>query len=236
MELLSVAQKYQMEVCLTHIRDRIARQNTPPTGLQPALRTYFLAQKYGLRPEALQSARTILNYPMTIDDLVDKADIMPGAYLYELWKYHERVRAILASDLTEFRASGACGTITDLRCTDLSTSQTPRWLDQYIGSIGKTPNLFDSAEFNIAMAGHFKDWVWTEGVCGCVSMPSQTIRNFWEALASVVHGSFEKVCGVDVQSYGATENVEPFTGRVNFISRAGSGGPSRPNQFDHVSI
>jgi hypothetical protein len=196
MELLSVAQKYQMETTLTHIRGSIARQNSLPTCLETALRTYFLAQKYELRPEALQSARTILTYPMTIEDLVNKLDIMPGAYLYELWKYRERVRAILASDLTEFRASDASGTITDLRCTDAGSSQIPNWLDQYIESIGKTPSLFDSADLNIAMACHFKDWIWTEGICGCVSIPSQTIRNFWEALTSVVHGSFEKVCMV----------------------------------------
>jgi hypothetical protein len=145
---------------------------------------------------------------MTIEDLVDKPDIMPGAYLYELWKYHEKVRAILSSDLTEFRASDARGTITGLCCTDLSSSQIPNWLDQYIESIGKTPNLFDSAELNIAMASHFKDWIWTEGLCGCVSIPSQTMRNFWDALASVVQGSFEKVSMFDVQSYGATLNVE----------------------------
>ena len=39
---------------------------------------------------------------------------------------------------------------------------------------------------------------------------SQAIRDFWEALASVVHGSFEKVSMVDVQSYRATWDVEPF--------------------------
>src|SRR5258707_292179 len=75
MELLSVAQRYQMDSVLTHIRDRIARQNSLPTGLEPALRIYSLAQKYGLRPEALQTARTILNYSITIEDLVNKLDI-----------------------------------------------------------------------------------------------------------------------------------------------------------------
>jgi hypothetical protein len=202
MELLSVAQKYQMETAFTHIRDRIARQNPLPTGLEPALRIYSLAQKYRLRPEALQTAQTILNYPMTIEDMVNKPDIIPGAYLYELWKYHERVRAILASDLTEFRASGARGTIAGLRCKDISSSQIPTWLDQYIQSIARTPKLFDPAELNVAMASHFKDWIAIEGFCGrgCLSIPNRTIHNFWEALASVVHGSFEKVCLFEVQS------------------------------------
>ena len=200
MELLSVAQKYQMGTALTHIRGSIARQNSLPTRLEPALHIYALAQKYGLRPEALQTARAIfLKQSMTIEDFDNKLDIMPGASLYELWKYHERVRAILASDLTEFRMSCARGTITGLRCTELSSSQIPSWLDQYIESIGKTPNLFDSAELNIAMARHIKDKA-NELDCKCASIPSQTIREFWEALASVVDGSFEKVSVVDMPS------------------------------------
>jgi hypothetical protein len=235
MELLSVAQKYQMVYAMTNIRAVIARQNSLPTGLEPALRTYFLAQKYGLRPEALQSARTILNYPMTIEDLVDKPDITPGAYLYELWKYHERVRAILSSDLTEFRESGARGTTTGITCKALSSSQIPLWLDQYIESIGRTPNLFDLAELNAAMVCHFKDYVWYNGQCGCVSIPSQTIRNFWEALSSVVHGSFEKVSMLTGRAKELLRMLISFTGRTSSNSRAGSRGPSNSNQCNHVS-
>jgi hypothetical protein len=154
MELLSVAQKYQMGTVLTHIRGSMSRQNLLPTRLEPALCIYSLAQKYGLRQEALQAARTILNYPFTIDFFENKFDIMPSAFLYELWKYHERVRDILMSDLTEFRKSCACGTITGLRCMKLSSSRIPSWLDHYIKSVGESPNLFDWAEFNIAIAGH----------------------------------------------------------------------------------
>jgi hypothetical protein len=197
MELLSVAQKYQMGNALTHIRS-IARQKSLPTHLEPALRIYALAQKYGLRPEALRSARIILNFPMTIEYLDSNFDIMPGASLYELWKYREKVRAILVSDLTEFRMSGAHGIITGIRCTELSSSQIPSWLDHYIESIANTPNLFDLVEFNIAMVHHIKDGA--KDGCECASIPGQTIRDFWEALASVVHGSFEKVSVVDIPS------------------------------------
>jgi hypothetical protein len=230
MELLSVAQDYQMDSVLTRIRDRIARHHPLPTGLGPALRIYSLAQKYGLRPEALQTAQTILNYPMTIENFDDNLDIIPGASLYELWKYHEKVRAILESDLTEFRVSGARGTITGLRCIELSSSQIPRWLDDYIESIGKTPNLFDSAELNIAMVRHIK-YKANELSCECASIPSQTIRDFWEALETVVHGSFEKVM---CRATELLRDVEPFTGRVGSISCTGSGGPSSPDQHDHI--
>jgi hypothetical protein len=194
MELLSVAQKYQMGAALSHIRASVAQQNLLPTRLEPALHLYALAQKYKLRPEALQAVQSILKYPMTIDNFYNKLDIMPGAFLYRLWKYRESVRAILASGLTEFRATRACGTITGLRCTELSSSQIPNWLDHYIESIGKAPNLFDTAEFNIAFTRHTKDKA-NEKSCECASIPNHTIRDFCEALASVVHGSFEKVSG-----------------------------------------
>jgi hypothetical protein len=233
MELLSVAQTYQMDFVLTRIRDRIARHHPPPTRLEPALRIYALAQKYGLRPEALQAARIILNYPLTIEDLDNSLDIMPGASFYELWKYHERVRAILASDLTEFKMSAAHGTITGVCCAELSSSQIPSWLDDYIESIGKSPSLFDSAELNIAMVRHTKGKADDLG-CECASISSQTIRNFWKALASVFHGSFEKVSAVDIPS--CSRMLNRCSGRVSSISCAGSRESSIPNQFDHTSI
>ena len=194
MELLSVAQKYQMDTVLVHIRGSIARQNPLPTHLEPALRIYALAQEYGLRPEAFRSARTIMKHSMTIGDLGDKLNIVPGASLYELWKYYERVRTILALDLAEFRVSRARGTLTGLRCTKLSSSQIPSWVDQYIVSMGKAPNLFDPLELNIAMTRHIKNG--GNGGCECGSISNQTIREFWEALESVVNGCFEKVVSV----------------------------------------
>jgi hypothetical protein len=45
MELLSVAQKYQMGTALDHIRGSIARHNSLPTRLESALHIYALAQK-----------------------------------------------------------------------------------------------------------------------------------------------------------------------------------------------
>jgi hypothetical protein len=203
MELLFIAKRYQMGSVLAYIRDTIAPNHLLPTSLEPALRIYSLAQKYGLRPEALQTAQAIfLKQPMlvTVENLDKYLDIMPGASLYELWKYYERVQANLASDLTEFRTSGAHGTLTGFLCTELSSSQIPSWLDQYIGSIGKDPNLFDLVKFNAAMACHIaiQD---KEVICECASIPSQTICEFWEGLASVIDGSFENVSVVDVPSY-----------------------------------
>ena len=224
MKLLSVAQKYQMETVLTHIRVRITRHNPLHTSLEPALRFYSLAQKYELRPEALQTAQTIcLKQSMTIEDLDENLDIMSGASLYELWKYHERVQAILASDLTEFRMSGAHGTITGLRCTELSSAQIPSWLDRYIGSIAKSPKFFDLIEFNAAMARHLENG----GPCECASIPSKTICEFWEALGSAVNGGFEKVSVVDGPSClrGYRTFTELLSGKVCSISCPRSRGP-----------
>ena len=195
MELLSVAQKYQMEAVLVHVREVVARQNPLPTHLEPALHVYALAQKYGLRPEALRSARTILKYSMTIEHLGDKLDIMPGASLYELWKYYEKVRTVLTLDLTEFRLSSGPGTMTGLRCREFGSSPIS-WVDQYIVSMGNAPNLFDPFELNIAMTRHLQVKNGGNKSCKCGSISSQTIREFWEALESVVNGSFEKVCDV----------------------------------------
>jgi hypothetical protein len=201
MKLLSVAQEYKMGTVLIHIRRTIAQENPLPTSLEPALHIYALAQRYGVRREALQAARAISNHSMSIDDFYDKLDIMPGASLYELWKYHKRVREILASSLTKFRISGACGTMTGLRCEENSSSHIPNWVDQYIESVGKAPKLLDLFEFNAAMARHIGTLGNKfRGICECASIPSQTIRRFWVALTSVVCGGFKKASVFDVLS------------------------------------
>jgi len=196
MELISVAQKYQMTSVLAHIRYSIARQHPPSTQRDTALHIYSLAQKHGLHQEALGAAQTILKYPMSIEDLEDRLDMMPGAALYELWKYYEKVRAILASNLSEFKASDARRALAGFRCTASDSSQMPRWLDEYMESIGDAPHLFDFIEFNAALGHHMhlKDEAGNHK-CACVSIPSKTIRKFWEALTSVVHDSFESVSG-----------------------------------------
>jgi BTB/POZ domain len=192
MELLSVAQKYQMVSVLAHIRGSIARQDPPADERDAALHIYSLAQKYGLRPEALQAARTILKYPMSIYDLEDKLDIMPGTSFYGLWEYYEEVRAKLASNITEFTTSSARVTLTGLKCVKFAHSQIPCWIDDYIESIGKAPHLFDLIGFNTALARHLGNKP-LQHKCTCSSIPNQNIRNFWRDLASVVDASFQEV-------------------------------------------
>jgi BTB/POZ domain len=187
MELLSVAQRYQMASTLDHIRGSVMRQKPPPTQ-RAALCTYSLAQHYGLRQEALLAAQDILKYPMKIEDMVD---FMHGASLYELWKYYKNFRAILKLDLTKFKTSGARAFWRHLQCGESSSFPIPRWLDDYIESIGDAPHLFDIFEFNIALVSHISGS--RNQRCMCRLVSSRDIRNFWEALESVIHSSFQKV-------------------------------------------
>ena len=195
-ELLSVAQRYQMVSVLAHIRLSITQQNPPSNRMDSALHTYSLAHKYGVHQETLQAAQTILKYPVTIEDLEDKLDVMQGMSLYELWKYYEKAQAILALDLTELRTStsGISSALGGLRCSASGSSQIPRWLDDYIKSIGNAPHFFDFVAFNMALARHMRDG---RG-CSCTSMSNQTIHNVWDALAPVVLSSFEKVSEFNV--------------------------------------
>ena len=201
--LLAVAQKYQMDSVLTYVRGVISIQDPPFILPETALNVYFLAQKYGLHQEMLRAARTTLRLSMTIEDMAadDKIYFMPGMYLRELWKYHERVRKDLVSSLLEFRKSGAPAILKNLRCgappqtVPPSTTPTPipQWLDDYIESLAQAPHLLDLIEFDHALSRHIKNQPQHSAPCPCVGISRQTIRTFWEALTKVVHGTIDKV-------------------------------------------
>src|SRR6266404_3111791 len=159
MELLSVAQKYQMTLALTHIRDHwhISRQNPPLIRKATAFHAYSVpsAQKYGLRqdPEALLAAQ--LTFSLTIEGLEGgaKLDIMPSAFLYELWCYHTRVRQFLEDDLVVFQTTATAARI-NFRCRELDNCDVPVWLGVYIQGIARSPALFDLSELHMALARH----------------------------------------------------------------------------------
>ena len=210
MELLAVAQKYQMDSVLSHIRGIIARQDPPFIRPETAICIYFLAQKHQLHQEALQAARVTLRLPMVIEELGDKSEFydMAGAYLHALWKYHERVRTDLKSGVLEFRISGLPNGINDLRCKTSSHPSSgqgcgpppsfPRWLDSYIKSIADAPHLFHLIEFEDAWARHIQEKNRSYEGCTCADISSKVIRTFWEALTAVVHETIEKVRRIGV--------------------------------------
>ncbi|KAH8984198.1 hypothetical protein EDB86DRAFT_2833618 [Lactarius hatsudake] len=201
MELLAVAQKYQMDSVMTHIRGAISRLDPPFLRPETALHVYFLAQQHELRQEAVQAARVTLRLSMTIEDLGDKLEFpgMTGAYLHELWKYHQQVRTDLRSGVLEFRNSGLPHDVQVLRCSGPRSNTHPflPWLDSYIRAIAESPHRFDLVEFEDARARHIGFEISNTRyprMCSCVeiSSHSQVIRAFWGALTAVVHGTIEK--------------------------------------------
>jgi hypothetical protein len=116
MILLSAAQKYNMDPILGRIRAALTSQNPSFISSKTAFRAYSLAQKYGLRQEALQAARSTLTFSFVLEDLEDKLGTIPGIYLHELWRYYQNVRAHLRVDLTAFRTNGIPSTMADRPC------------------------------------------------------------------------------------------------------------------------
>jgi hypothetical protein len=60
LELLSVAQKYEMATTLARIRDCASRRDPSFISAETALRVYSLAWNYGLREETILAARATL--------------------------------------------------------------------------------------------------------------------------------------------------------------------------------
>ena len=193
MELLSVAQKYEMIPTLTRIRETVALLDTPFILPETALNIYSLAQRHGLNREIVQAVRMALAFPITIEDLEDQLDIMPGAYLHLLWKYYQRVRINLRSDLTAFRTNGAHSTLAGLTCSTATNSGIPSWLDDYIASIAEDPSLFSLTEFHMCLTRHVVTTPQSSGCEACATTPTKTIRGFWKAFTAVVNGSMTKV-------------------------------------------
>ncbi|KAI9441850.1 hypothetical protein H4582DRAFT_1935403 [Lactarius indigo] len=192
MELLSVAQKYEMDTVIDRIRDSLSQQDPPFLRKENAFLAYSLARKYGLRCEATQAARLTLKSTLTNEML---EDVTPGAHLHELQKYHQRVQAQLKLDLP----SSDAGTMLDaFGCTSQYTTGSPHWVHSYIASISENPSLFDPVEFQIALMRHTTGTVSNvagKSVAGCsfcTQIPVETMRTFWTTLTAVVHRSMEK--------------------------------------------
>ena len=206
-ELLGVAQKYQMKAVLSHVRGIIARMDPPFIRLETAHGIYFLAQMYELHEETVQSARVTLRSPMFIRDLRDKLVFsgQTGVYLHELWKYHQRVRRDLKSGVLEFRKSGLPDGVKHMRCQISEifnfNESPPRWLDKYIESIADEPHLFDPVAFENVWARHIKETTATcSKTCSCMDISSALKHAFWKALTTFVHTTIEKVRRAGVTS------------------------------------
>ena len=215
MELLAVAKKYQMDSVLSHIRGIIARQDPPFIRPETAFHIYFLAQQHELPHEALQAARVTLRLPMVLEDLGNNLLFpgMTGAYLYELWKYHERFRTNFKSGVLEFLNSGLPDCVKCLRCqisdSPISDESPPQWLDKYIESVAEDLHLVDPAEFENEWARHIKETTARfSRTCSCVDIPRKLRRVFWETLTAVVHRTIDQVRRVGVSGFILISNTK----------------------------
>ena len=194
LELLFVAQKYQATTALTRIRDCASRRDPKIICSETALQVYSLAWKYGLLEEALQAAEDTLKMSMTLPDFEDKADIMPGAALSELWKYHQRVvDSVTVSLGTEFEKSEIWPISAVLECEE-KNNDIPAWLDSYLDCVVEDPAYFDITTFHLTLSSHISPPETASVFCKyCKSTSGETIRKLWSALTAVFHGSIKKV-------------------------------------------
>lgn len=205
MQLLSVAQKYEMASVLSNIRNCLASKDPPFICPENAFHTYALAQKHGLRQEVAKAARLTLASTLTVDNLDDKLNVMPGAHLHELWKYHKSVKSNLKSHVEEFIRSCADNLLLDEIC---SPRGIPRWFDDYLTSIATTPSSFNPIEFHKTLAEHSLG----EG-CRPFSRsktPNENIKALWTALTSFVNGHILKVSITNTNyriSYGKDKHL-----------------------------
>ena len=218
MELLGVAQKYQMTSVSTHIRGIIARKDPPFIRPETAHGIYFLAQMYGLHEEATQAARVALRLRMVLEDMLDFPGLN-GAYIHELWKYHQRVRSDLKSGFLQFRKFGLPDDVKRMRCDILGTRiinsdesylSPLGWLGEYVKSIADEPHLFDPVDFEDHWTYHIQDAAVaaSKPSCSCVDLPSELRRGFWKALSTFVHTAIEMVRSAVVTRYRRDNSYE----------------------------
>lgn len=227
MELLSVAQKYEMTSVLTHIRGSLSRQNPPYINPENAFLAYALAQRHGLREEATQAVRLTLKFVLAIETLEDKLAIMPGAYLHELWKYHQRVQAGLRSDLP---SSGAAALLKGFTCSQHTiTTGHPYWIELYIWSIIENPSRFDPIEFQLALARHTAGVGGTIQCVSCIHISVETLRTFWTTLDAAVRRCMEKASVVYSRYRPKCPDSHPSVGRIRTVNPRDWNEPAEPN-------
>jgi len=154
------------------------------------VQVYSLAQTHRLRQEALHAARTTFTFSFTLEDLEDRLGATPLVDLHGLWKYHHRVQTYLADDLTAFKATGVPSKMAGQSC-DYGTLT---WLGEYIESIAKSPDLFDTIQFYRFLLRHISALHYG---CECANIPSSAINVFWKALKTVVDDCTTRV-SIDV--------------------------------------
>ncbi|KAI9457471.1 hypothetical protein BJY52DRAFT_1212557 [Lactarius psammicola] len=192
-KLLSATQRYKMDATLTHIRNHIAQQDPKFIREGNSLLVFSLAQKHGLRQEALQAARSTLRLPtFTIESLEERLEMMPSASLFALWQYRQRIRRNFASLLKDFIASSDYkapkGSGRRSGCTHLATSGIPVWLDRYISSVGRNPSFLSLSMFHKASRDHVRSS--SKVNCRrCFHCATMDVPSLWATLSTIYDDS-----------------------------------------------
>ncbi len=196
-DLLFVAQKYEMNTVLIRIRDSVSRRHPPFICSENAFHVYSLAWNRGLLEETRLAAEETLKSKMTIHDLEDKLDIMSSVALYDLWKYRQGVLTDLSVCLGDnFFDSEVYRILSDanLDCEEFGNNGLPWWLDQYLDTVIEDPVYLDLTTFHLALASHASPTDGgPKGCKHCPFMSAVTIRKFWTALTAAVRESTRKV-------------------------------------------
>ncbi|KAH9022507.1 hypothetical protein EDB84DRAFT_1564972 [Lactarius hengduanensis] len=100
--LLAAAQKYDMGIVQSFIRDEVARRQPPVLVGAQAFRAYAIASSYRLIPEMKVAAFLTLDYPMTFEHLGDDLQLFTGRALHELSNFRKSCRGQLVSCLESF--------------------------------------------------------------------------------------------------------------------------------------
>jgi hypothetical protein len=220
LELLSVAQKYEMTTALTQICQEFACRHEPKfICTETALHVYSLAWKYGLLEEALLAAAETLKRPMTLHDFRDKLEFVPGAALAELWKYRQQVLDNLRVSLgmEEFYNSEVYQISFVLNCVEVSGSNIPLWLNHYLDSVVKDPACLDITTFHLALSSHISPPGTSSDNCEyCKSIPGWIIRNIWTALTAVFYQSIRNVSSTTLNANDESHLIY----RLNQISQS----------------
>jgi hypothetical protein len=198
LELLSVAQKYEMTTTLARIRDCASRRDPSFICAKTALHVYSLAWEYGLLEETLLAAEEALKIPMTIDKFEDKLELIPIPALCQLWKYRQRVLDDLSKNFyIGLSSSRAYQALANLNCVEKNQStSTPLWLDHYLNTILKDPARVNLTTFHLALSSHVSSPDVETSSDGCkkhISEFGPAIDEFWADLRAVVRNSITKV-------------------------------------------
>jgi len=196
LELLSVAQKYEMTAALIRIRDCASRRDPPFICPEAAFRVYSLARQYGLLQETLEAAKETLKSEMTIEVLVDELDIRPSVALYEPWKYRQKVLnnldVIFNSEFFDMEVYQILRVDDESPKMEMeSAADIPPWLKDYLDSVVADRARVDLTAFHLALSSHLANLKSYDDGCehGCPSISGEMIHEFWAEMTAAVQKS-----------------------------------------------